>query len=262
MSEQKDWDDYARRYAPSLIGPYHTHRLAVIRDVISRGGGVRVADRASTVDFGCGDGILLEGLLGQLCGIDISHEMIALARRRLGGDVELKAGGVEALGNVSGGSVDLLIAANVIAYLERSEEARFYSEARRILRPGGRLIAVHSNSLFDMYSLNYFTKEFFAAEFGVDVESLLTSTEKPERENWFSIRENPLSYGEKLRDLGFREQRQEYINFHDRPPPLESPSHWADLDAKGFRSTLDVPCGDRWKLLFQCSQFVSESVLA
>lgn len=39
MSEQKDWDDYARRYAPSLIGPYHTHRLAVIRDVISRGGG-------------------------------------------------------------------------------------------------------------------------------------------------------------------------------------------------------------------------------
>ncbi len=260
MDDQKDWDDYAKRYVPSLAGAYHTHRLQVIRDVIfSPGGG---GSRATTVDFGCGDGVLLEGMPGLRYGIDISPDIIALARRRLGNDVELSVGGVESLGDVSADSVNLLIAANVLAYLDLEDESCFYREARRILRPGGRLITVHSNSLFDMYSLNYFTKTFFTAEFGADVAPLLTRTEKPERENWFSVRENPLAYGVKLQELGFREQRQEYINLHVRPPSLEHPSHWSDLDGKDFPSTLDVPRRNRWKLLFQCSQFVSESVVA
>lgn len=61
MGGQKDWDDYAKRYVPDLVGAYHSHRLSVLRDVIfapSGGGGAvepqRWISAAATVCFSKG----------------------------------------------------------------------------------------------------------------------------------------------------------------------------------------------------------------
>ena len=79
-----------------------------------------------------------------------------------------------------------IFALNVLAYLTDTEERKFYEHAKRIIRPNGVLIVTHSNELFDMYTLNRFTVEFYREHFsftGIDtsVAQLLTNPELAER---------------------------------------------------------------------------------
>ncbi len=257
MTTGKDWDEYAGRYLESLIGPYHEHRLEVILSLIDE------SDASRIVDFGCGDGILLSMLRGrgEQYGIDLSEEMITSARNRLGPKPSLLVGGVDTLSIFDDASVDLVVAANVLAYLSKEDENEFYRQVARLLKRGGRLVVSHSNELFDLFSLNWFTSEFFSRHFtDTSVAELLRDVATPTRENWFSIRENPLAYREKLRQFGLQEVAQEFINYHPCPPALMEPIDWTAINARVYLDTLNVPIEARWKLNFVCSQFASKSI--
>lgn len=222
------WEGLAQVYGAALDNQYHQHRLAVIRALIP---GEVLAPGRQVFDFGCGDAVLFEPFLAAgatVRGSDVSEEMIALAKARLtkaGRDPGLAVrGGVEALRDVGAGSIDALMSFNVLAYLTDAEEAEFYREAKRVVKPGGYLIVTHSNELFDMFSLNRYTVEFFNRHFiqkGEDqsrVASLLTASGSPKDRVTYNVRENPLAYRFKLLKSGFRETRQEFINRHLAPP--------------------------------------------
>jgi SAM-dependent methyltransferase len=97
--------------------------------------GLGHADRA--LDLGCGDGRLAELLdAGELIVADVSRVALDRARRRLprARAVELEPDAPLPLGD---GELDLVLCADTIEHVR--DVQLLLSEARRVLRPGGRL---------------------------------------------------------------------------------------------------------------------------
>lgn len=249
--DSKDaWAELTAEYTAALDGAYHRHRLEVIRSLIPAS---LFAPGQRVLDFGCGDAVLFPPFLqagAQISGLDIAPEMITAAKQRLGSNVQASLGGVAELAQVATASLDGLLSFNVLAYLTDEEDREFYRQARRIVKPGGCLVVTHSNELFDMFSLNRFTVEFFERNFGARVGTLLASPESPASRVTYNVRENPLAYRHKLSSHGFHEKVQRFINHHPAPPlQLEGERTYAD--------TLNVADAQQWRLLFTCSTFGS-----
>ncbi len=110
-----------------------------------------VADGMRILDAGCGSGGTLEALDAaygslSLAGLNIDPRELAAARRRLGerrgrtgGEVELIEGDACAMPLPDGGFDLVLAIESILLFPSRR---RFLGEARRVLRPGGRLLVV------------------------------------------------------------------------------------------------------------------------
>ena len=133
-----DYDSIAEAYAASsednLVNA-HDERpamLALAGDVAGR----------RILDAGCGAGPLFAALRDRgaiVAGFDKSAGMVELARRRLGDDADLHQADLASPLPFPDGAFDDVIAALVLHYLE--DWTAPLAELRRVLRPGGRLIA-------------------------------------------------------------------------------------------------------------------------
>jgi ubiquinone/menaquinone biosynthesis C-methylase UbiE/DNA-binding transcriptional ArsR family regulator len=95
-------------------------------------------------DLGCGTGLLSELMApftGSVIAVDDSSAMIAAARKRLASfdNVSVRPGRLESL-PIEDGSLDVALLFLVLHYVVEPELA--IAEARRVLKPGGRLIIV------------------------------------------------------------------------------------------------------------------------
>lgn len=95
-------------------------------------------------DLGCGTGPVAELLaphVARVIAVDSSRDMLRAARRRLKAarNVEFRHGDLEAL-PIDDGRLDAAVAVLVLHHVP--EPARALAEARRALRPGGRLLVV------------------------------------------------------------------------------------------------------------------------
>jgi ubiquinone/menaquinone biosynthesis C-methylase UbiE/DNA-binding transcriptional ArsR family regulator len=95
-------------------------------------------------DLGCGTGQLTASLapcVGRVIAVDQSRAMLAAARARLPGlaNVELRHGDLESL-PIEDGELDAAVLFLVLHYL--AEPVQALAEARRVLKPGGRLLVV------------------------------------------------------------------------------------------------------------------------
>lgn len=123
-----------------------------------------VAQRASVVsmlapeagehvlDIGVGPGFLATeiaaevGVGGRVCGIDISDDMLEIARARDGGQdaatVELARGGAEEI-PYADGSFDVVVTTQVLEYV--SDVPQALAEIHRVLKPGGRVLILDTD---------------------------------------------------------------------------------------------------------------------
>jgi SAM-dependent methyltransferase len=133
-----DYDSFAEAYSAetenSLVNAYYERpaMLALAGDVAGR----------RILDAGCGSGPLFAALRDRgavVTGIDASAGMLALARRRLGDEAALHLADLNDPLPFDDGAFDDVVAALVLHYLEDWGPA--LAELRRVLRPGGRLIA-------------------------------------------------------------------------------------------------------------------------
>ncbi|MEU9295302.1 class I SAM-dependent methyltransferase [Streptomyces sp. NPDC048266] len=133
-----DYDSFAEAYAAdtenNLINAYYARpaMVALAGDVTGR----------RILDAGCGSGPLSAALRERgavVTGIDASAGMLALARRRLGDGVDLRVADLNDPLPFPAGTFDDVVASLVLHYLEDWGPA--LAELRRVLRPGGRLIA-------------------------------------------------------------------------------------------------------------------------
>lgn len=223
MTDQTNWKEYynalADDYVVALEGPYDEYRHAVVRsrlpeDLLQPGKAI--------FDYGCGNAKSFEWFLPHGCtvnGVDISEEMVKAAHQRLGTDETVEVGDLSSLEKIETASLDCLLSMNVIAYLDIEEKARFFSEARRIVKPDGYLLISHRNRLFDMFTLNSHTVEFFR-EFLCDqpVDGLLSRPAEPKIALHHKMHLNPLNYAAYLSQFSFTQLDLEVMHPHAAPP--------------------------------------------
>lgn len=127
-------EDYEAENATSLLNAYYERPAAL--DLVGDVQGKRI------LDAGCGSGPLAAELVARgadVTGFDGSPAMIDLARRRLGGTVPLTVHDLAEPLPYEDESYDVVVASLVLHYLEDWDGP--LAELRRVLRPGGRLVA-------------------------------------------------------------------------------------------------------------------------
>ncbi len=137
-AQENDYDSFAEAYAAdnenSLMNAYYERpaMIALAGDVAGR----------RMLDAGCGSGCLSAALRDRgadVTGIDASTGMLALARRRLGDEADLHVVDLSGPLPFADGAFDDVVASLVLHYLE--DWGPTLAEIRRVLKPGGRLIA-------------------------------------------------------------------------------------------------------------------------
>ena len=133
-----DYDSFAEAYTAeteaNLINGYYM-RPAIVNlaaDVAGR----------RVLDAGCGSGPLFAALRDRgaiVTGFDQSAKMLEIARRRLGDGADLRVADLGRPLPFPDGAFDDVIASLVLHYLQ--DWTAPLAELRRVLRPGGRLIA-------------------------------------------------------------------------------------------------------------------------
>jgi SAM-dependent methyltransferase len=133
-----DYDSFAEAYSAenevNLFNAYYERpaTLALAGDVAGR----------RILDAGCGSGPLFAALRDRgaiVTGFDKSAVMLELARRRLGDGADLRVADLDRPLPYPDGAFDDVIASLVLHYLE--DWTAPLAEVRRVLKPGGRLIA-------------------------------------------------------------------------------------------------------------------------
>jgi len=152
---------------------------------------------ARVLDAGCGTGFYTEWLVeegAEVVGVDVSEEMLALAREKVGDDTEFHRADLgEPLDFLDDDSFDGVVSALVLGYVE--DWGAVFEEFARVLRPGGFLVfsTGHPVDTFEEGGDgNYFQVERRTKDWGVDV---------PYYRRPFSAMVNPLL------DVGFRLDR-------------------------------------------------------
>ncbi|MFI8239304.1 class I SAM-dependent methyltransferase [Streptomyces sp. NPDC085866] len=157
-AQANDYDSFAEAYAAgtenNLVNAYYARpaMLALAGDVAGR----------RILDAGCGSGPLSAALRDRgavVTGIDASAGMLALARQRLGDDADLHMVDLSDPLPFADGAFDDVVASLVLHYLE--DWGPTLAELRRVLRPGGRLIASVDHP-FVAYTIQEPRPDYFA----------------------------------------------------------------------------------------------------
>ena len=128
------------RQAPDYDGTgYGRHARRLHADVMAAVAGFAFTD---VLDVGCGTGATLAAILEDLpqaraLGIDLSPNMLDIARARLGDRARLEVADAERL-PLEDGSVDLALCVDSLHHYPHPDAA--LAELRRVTRPGGGLV--------------------------------------------------------------------------------------------------------------------------
>ncbi|QOC23939.1 methyltransferase domain-containing protein [Wenzhouxiangella sp. AB-CW3] len=115
------------------------------------------------VDLGCGTGLMLARIEdsrsdARLTGVDLSADMLAVARDRLAPSTGLIQASIERL-PLASRSADVLVSTSVFHFIRNPESA--LEEMSRVLRPGGQLVVTDwCRDFMSMRLLDAYLKAF------------------------------------------------------------------------------------------------------
>ncbi len=102
---------------------------------------IGVAEGDTVLDIGCGPGNLLDSLPAvTYTGFDPNLACIEAARRRHGATASFHCATVASPPPLPAAAFDLVVARGVLHHLSDEEGASLFQLARRVLRPGGRVV--------------------------------------------------------------------------------------------------------------------------
>jgi SAM-dependent methyltransferase len=158
-----EFDDYALNYSAGMDNPLKKRMGGDAEDFIEVKTDWLVRDLSRAVhadasngefgllDYGCGAGTLLSllrrrGLSWTLAGCDISQEMLKEARSRwsLDDPPDFRAI-VDEKAPFDSAQFDAVVLSSVLHHVETASRGNVYSEALRVLKPGGRIYIFEHN---------------------------------------------------------------------------------------------------------------------
>lgn len=254
------YTEIADNYIDTAGADYHTHRFRTFNSLIP--------DTPSRIlDFGCGSGEnlkILSDLGHTVTGMDPVEGLIDQARKHA---KDVRVGDANSLERFHDQSFDVVTALSVLSYLNMEESITFYREAKRLLKPGGCLVASYSNMLVDMTTLNRHSVEFYRshvipfltpdrdvqAEMLEGYKSRLAFPDEPqtrdsEIDKVIRRRRNPHLIGDELAAHSFAVDKMAFMGWLPLPPQWLNDSPYAEL-----RFTASLP---HWLGFTHASMFV------
>ena len=237
----------------------------------------------SMLDIGCGTGELVLEMAAQnveATGIDFAPGMIEVCeRRRRETGARLARFRCCSIWEFDGppGSQDLISALGFIEYVTRPELGRLFEICRGMLRPGGLLVVSSRNRLFNVVSMNEYTRiemelgtvdallrEATAWGSAPDLETALAATppqELPQHSDqppsWISVgvrhQYTPGGLAHILTGSGFEVLTAYPVHYHAVPPAATAALHGTYV---GFSNLLFDAAPENHHLIPFCSSFV------
>lgn len=147
VKRDTSWGKAARWYDELIEGHGDTYQRTVILPNLLRRMDIRRGERV--LDLACGQGFFARALAeagARVTGVDISKELIALAKRRVPRGVEFMVASADNLGFLKNGSIDKAVFVLAIQNIENVHGA--FAECARALRPNGGLYIVMNHPAF------------------------------------------------------------------------------------------------------------------
>ncbi|MDO8530046.1 MAG: class I SAM-dependent methyltransferase, partial [bacterium] len=263
-----------KHYFDTLAGGYfsaHAFRDEIFLELILPKYKGKKSDTITALDFGCGGGGLLLKMLKlgvKAKGVEKGHELFQLAQQRLeesgfdkGNIIE---GSIKELDTLPKNSFDFIILMGVLQYLSPGLRSELYAKIHRLLKPGGHMVATFQNALFDMFTFNKYTVNFFEEHFFKplaldkklgpnivkDLESLITNPGKPDyspkiaRDNIYVKTTNPLTIGDELANYKLKLLQKYFYSFFPLPRLLENKYDKNQLGK--FKKQFEVKRSTEW----------------
>ena len=123
----------------------------------------RIAEGKDVLEVACGSGIGLGHLAhraNKVVGVDYDPKLAELARRQYAGRIEVREGNAESL-PFDDASFDVVLLLEALYYLPNPEA--FIRGARRLLRPGGKLLINSANCERRDFNPSPFSTRYFSA---------------------------------------------------------------------------------------------------
>lgn len=196
--------------------------------------------KGKILDAGCGPGLMTRLLQKQgwkVVACDYSDRMIDTSKKMAQAENLPDVYQKMSVLNLSriGQQFDYVILNGVLPYISIEEEPKVFSEIRKVLRPGGTLLASHYNLYFDIFGLDKWSLEAIVnnvlepvglpkTELTLATERIKSLLNQPnkvlDQEKTMKL-EDPLTYSEKLRRFGFEEFDQAFYNLFYLPSKFE-----------------------------------------
>jgi ubiquinone/menaquinone biosynthesis C-methylase UbiE len=135
---EASYDRVAANYADEFFG--ELERKPFDRELLNEFA-CRILSIGQVCEIGCGPGQIsryLKDCAVDVCGIDLSHEMVKQARR-LNPDIEFESGDMLAL-ECADASFAAIVCFYAIIHLRREDVKKALREMNRVLHPGGPLL--------------------------------------------------------------------------------------------------------------------------
>jgi SAM-dependent methyltransferase len=144
----------------SQASSWHSDEPRVLSDIVGRPEVLEIlmeigCQDAIVLDEGCGEGYFsrqMVGIADTVIGIDISEEMIRLAKKQ---EQDKRLGIAYYVGDVRNmpfrqDSIDVCVGNYVANYIHPDELPKFYTEMARVLRPNGRFVLMIPHPVFEL----------------------------------------------------------------------------------------------------------------
>jgi SAM-dependent methyltransferase len=175
-------------------------------------------------------------------------------------------------------SLDCISFLSVLPHVPKSEWDKIHENIGRILKPGGKLISVYRNKLFDLFTFNSITMEFYDKnlwdlevfdELGSErVSQLKTLIANPDLPTPYHtnavdksfgelarVKSNPLTIDKYLSAFQMNVENISYYNYHCMPPLMID-------DTKQFKKInheMEATMSNNWRGNFMAAMFVVEA---
>lgn len=178
---KKHFDNQAEIYDETNTAYYSKYPKISCKDVAQR---LRNTEYQSLLDIGCGTGYLIDILQKQknalYCGIDLSPEMLKMAKQKLPQSVYLTEGSADSL-PYEDNSFDVVTCIQSFHHYPKPEKSM--SEAYRVLKPGGLYIISDTGMgncpkfIYSIYN-NFIVKKLNTGDYATynkrDIQNMMT----------------------------------------------------------------------------------------